>query len=244
MAEDSKSNTVYHTNNTDKFSKQIGNRAIDQAHLARLKESIKTKNLLSTQPIVVNEQMEVIDGQHRLQAAIDLGLGIHYINVTNVDMEDVQLINSHMKNWGNTDFMEAYISAGNVNYKLYKEYKEKYKTHHTVLLAIFTGTSNNRSTGDFKTGRLVITSDKKELADNILRHIQDISIFFPPAVNRNFGLAIHKIVTQVKEYDMDKMLKQIEVQQNRMRRSITKIEYVRMLEGIYNYNQKNKVRFY
>ena len=53
----------------DDFHILPGNREINQAHVLELIESFGKANLFDAHPVVVNEKMEVIDGQHRLEAA-------------------------------------------------------------------------------------------------------------------------------------------------------------------------------
>ena len=58
----------------DKFKKIKGNRKINFKNLGKIINSMSKKQLVI--PILVNEKFEVIDGQHRLQACIELGLPV------------------------------------------------------------------------------------------------------------------------------------------------------------------------
>ena len=60
-------NHVLSTTDYAKFKTLQGNRDVNKLHVSRLKESFKTAYLLS--PIVVNQYYEIIDGQHRYEAA-------------------------------------------------------------------------------------------------------------------------------------------------------------------------------
>jgi len=55
------------------------NREKTKGHIQEIKNMVLEENLLHLHPILVNEKMEVIDGQHRLEAAKSLGLYIYYI---------------------------------------------------------------------------------------------------------------------------------------------------------------------
>jgi ParB-like chromosome segregation protein Spo0J len=55
-----------------------GNRIPNLKHVRRLVDSIK-KYGMKCNPILVNEQMEVIDGQHRLLAAKETNSFVYYI---------------------------------------------------------------------------------------------------------------------------------------------------------------------
>jgi hypothetical protein len=56
------SNVIYVTKDYGMFKTVKGNRAIDKAHVAKLKKEIQKKDL--DLPIYVNENDEVVDGQH------------------------------------------------------------------------------------------------------------------------------------------------------------------------------------
>ena len=70
---------IHTTKDYDKFKITKGNRTMDIAHKDKLKESMKIDDILSLRPILIRENGEVIDGQHRLTAAKELGLEIHYM---------------------------------------------------------------------------------------------------------------------------------------------------------------------
>ena len=59
-------NQVIKTNDYNTFKVMPGNRPVNKLHVRRLSKSMEEKHLMS--PILVNEKMQVIDGQHRLEA--------------------------------------------------------------------------------------------------------------------------------------------------------------------------------
>lgn len=54
------------------------NRPISNKHVQHLVQSIKRENLLAQHPIIVNDQMEILSGQHRWKAAQILKVPIFY----------------------------------------------------------------------------------------------------------------------------------------------------------------------
>lgn len=87
---------VCQTNDYSLFKTLKGNRSINQAHLYRLTKSIKEKYLLS--PIVVNEHFEIIDGQHRFNAAKANNLPINYMIAVGYGLNEVQILNTNSSN--------------------------------------------------------------------------------------------------------------------------------------------------
>jgi hypothetical protein len=71
-------NKYFETTEYTKFKKARGNRPVDEGHVKQLKKLIAEKDLYD--PIRVNKDMEVIDGQHTLQARkeLDLKVPLHH----------------------------------------------------------------------------------------------------------------------------------------------------------------------
>ncbi|XCY65795.1 ParB N-terminal domain-containing protein [Streptococcus iniae] len=67
-------NTVYKTTNYDMFNFSKFNR-----NVFLTPEMLKQAELGFVSPIIVNENLTVIDGQHRLTACQQLGLPVEYI---------------------------------------------------------------------------------------------------------------------------------------------------------------------
>ena len=61
-----RNNKIYQTNNYDKFNNFLGNRSVASVkgrhHIEKLMESMRKSYL--PQPIIVDENMAVLDGQH------------------------------------------------------------------------------------------------------------------------------------------------------------------------------------
>ena len=84
-------NKIYKTTDYSLFKYLKGNRAITELHVRRLVESIKEKDLQV--PIIVDEKMNVVEGQHRLEAYKIVGRPILYIVKDNVTLEDLRKLN-------------------------------------------------------------------------------------------------------------------------------------------------------
>lgn len=122
-----------------KFKSILGNRVIFPSHVTRMAYAIKQKNLLEYQPILVNAAMYVIDGQHRLAAAKRLKIEIPYIVVPDTDLEDVRMLNSHLKSWSARDFADSYAKTGNKHYKELLAFIKKYEVHLMLAASILSG---------------------------------------------------------------------------------------------------------
>ena len=108
-------NKVYKTNDLSIFKQIDGNRVLNLQHVKRLSQSI-SKYGMKCNPILVNEDFEVIDGQHRLESAKQSNSFIYYIIVDGYALNEVHTLNLNQKNWTKKDFMDGYANMGLVSY--------------------------------------------------------------------------------------------------------------------------------
>lgn len=108
--------TVYRTDDLTIFKTLKGNRGVKENRKQALVESIDKYGFI-TNPIIVNERYEVIDGQGRLAACKELGSPIDYVIVPNIGIDECMVLNMNMKNWQTIDFIESYAKQGNDDYK-------------------------------------------------------------------------------------------------------------------------------
>ena len=79
---------IHSTGDLSVFKILDGNRNINLGNVDRLVKSIEENGFLQM-PIIVNENYEVIDGQHRLMAAKKINSIIYYHKVNNYDLKTV-----------------------------------------------------------------------------------------------------------------------------------------------------------
>lgn len=106
---------TYRTYDYAKFKTMRGNRKVAEKRVTTIMESIKQIGRLPT-PIIVNEKMEIIEGQGRVEACKRLGLPIEYIIVVGATIEDCRVINQANTPWGEDDYIQSHIQSGNENY--------------------------------------------------------------------------------------------------------------------------------
>jgi len=117
-------NKVYKTNDLSIFKQIAGNRVPNPQHIKRLKTSILQYGMLCN-PILVNDKMQVIDGQHRLIASKEAESFIYYIILKDYSLSEVHTLNLNQKNWGKKDFMDGYADMGVESYIKLREFTNK-----------------------------------------------------------------------------------------------------------------------
>lgn len=179
-----RTNIVYRTNRYSLFKRLEGNRVISKNRKNKIIASIKKVGYVQS-PVVVNEKMEIIDGQGRVEALKELGLPVDYIIVEGVGIKECRAMNINQENWKLIDYIHSYAEMKNRNYiyleNLIKEY------NMIGITAI-----NNAVTGlasvdceRIKCGDFVCTEDNYKNALKILNYEKR----FSPVVNKIRGRA-------------------------------------------------------
>lgn len=115
---------MYETFEYEQFRAIQGNRPISNLHVKRLVLSFNDRYLVS--PICVNEKMDIIDGQHRLEAAKELNLPVRYFIMRGYGLKEVHLLNANSSNWKKVDFLIGYCSLGRPEYLKMKDFMGQY----------------------------------------------------------------------------------------------------------------------
>lgn len=97
---------IYKTENLDQFKFLKGNRKVNIS--TKLRNSVREHGIVT--PIKVNKKMEVVDGQHRLALAKELGLPVKYM----FDEGDINVaeLNSTSRAWNLSDYIHQYATLG------------------------------------------------------------------------------------------------------------------------------------
>ena len=194
---------VYWARDYDRFNMIIGNRKLDEEKIKRIIKEIESGNdMLKYYPVQVwenNGRLFIIDGQHRFAICKKLGRPVHYIIVQeNKSIVDIARINSNVGKWKFEDFIDCYITQGNNNYKVLKDFLSKYKFaigFAIKMLSVGPSKSlhghNDDVVQDFYHGKL----DVKYLEDSI--QLSETLLEFSPfkyIFKRDFAMAVQKIV--------------------------------------------------
>lgn len=232
---------IQSTTDYDKFQEIVSNREVDDKHVKHLVASIRERNLLAMNPILVNSDHEVIDGQHRLAAAKLLQLPIFYVVADDVRESDIQRINSHMKNWGTMDYINYWTVKKQPGFNILSSMIAKHS--HIPLSSMMQLLSSDfkRDVKALKNGYVDISC--KDVAEEVIAMLRDFrNIGFEFAFVGQFITAVAQ-VNEVEGYEHAKMLRKIEMQPRSLVKCVNVKQYKRMLEEIYNYREHTKLRF-
>lgn len=226
-----------------------GNRNINQIHLRKLKQSIKETPLLCL--IIVNDKFEIIDGQHRFYVLKELGMPINYVMVYGYGVKEVQTLNLNSNNWKKEDFLIGYCKEGMPNYVTFHDFRKLYpQLNFSTCLKLLSGVrhNNTKSIGDglriasqdFEKGNLKIPNikDSHQKANMILEYRP----FFAKFSDNTFVCTLLYLFEH-PNFNHKEMINKLRIQPTSLVSCKTQMQYILLMEDIFNYHRKNKVSF-
>lgn len=237
---------VYVTEDYSVFKKLEGNRTVMERRKNRIVSSIKERGWIRN-PIVVNEKMEVIDGQGRLEALQELGMPVEYVIAEGATIADCIALNVKQTNWTNTDYVKSYAETGNEDYKILLSH---YGAHHnlpdTCINTIAGKTTSDSGhllaklrEGLFKIYDRETLNERMEFADRCAE-----------ALGYGYGrmrqwCAVFKFVFYCKKISNELFLDRLNRNRHLVTPCVTTKQMLECLEDVYNYgcSRSNKVYF-
>lgn len=224
---------IHKTADYGKFSYIHSNRSISKEHIQRLINSFeKHPNLVATRPILVNEKMEVIDGQHRLQACGFLRIPVYYTVAKGTNISDAQVMNALQKGWSLLDYARSYALSGRNEYQEFLKLYEEFPLPITILIVYCQGKGTKNSTAAFKNGELQITKNRNHILE-LLEKLVDTSEYVDFWRTYNYGVVMLKVL-QNPDYDHEHFLRKLKAVP--LERAASQEDMIRNIE--YHYNHK------
>lgn len=230
---------VYKTYDYSLFKTIKGNREKNSSHLKGLENSMKENYLFTI--IIVNENYEIIDGQHRFEIISKLLLPVYYIIREGYGMEEVIRFNTEAVVWKSNDYLNTYCISGNDDYKQYYKFKEKYKLDHcsTRVLLANTGSTHTASSGRiFRTGKFKIANYKK--AVDTVEKIFSLAPYYAGYKRRTFIYAMSSLLKNPL-FDFKEFSQKVKMLPDSLVDCTSTENYFKLINEIYNYNRNVKV---
>lgn len=236
--------TIQHTQDYSLFKHLRGNREYDMDHIKRLMRSLEADPAITQfQPVLVNEQMEVIDGQHRIEASRLLGLPVYFIIRKGASLTNAQKINVTTKTWTPRDWAQSYAALGEQAYKDYIAFQQEFPFTHTVILDLLTLGDGHKAGAhrQFREGSFLIAD--MPTSRRFAEQLTLLGTYYRGYRHASFARAYIRIA-QHEAYDHTRFLKQMQEYAHELRSYGQMGEALRDIERVYNLNQQKKVRFF
>jgi len=229
-----------------KFLKK--NREINEDHFERIRKSLEVRNLLEFRPILVDEEYNVLDGQHRLEAARRMGIPIYYQVSEKHPAETIYILNSNQQNWTIQSYLNYHSNDGVEDYVQFSTFIE---THHISIatgLALLSTHKLSQGRVLFKQGKFTPGEGRMERAEEILHQVEEVKMFIRNRSTRktlfvdNERFKTTLILFLLKPgVDFKIFMKKLEYKLDYIRPCTNGEEFMRIFVAVYNYNNKNPI---
>lgn len=224
---------VKRTNNYKKFKNLKGNRDVAPSRVRKIVESINKVGYI-TSPVIVNEKMEVIDGQGRLQALEYLGLPVEYIVHKGAGIEECLSMNIHQSNWTIRDYIKSYADRGNQSYMYTQKLIDDF-ADISILAVIMATQQTNKIQKKIYNGELLVSEYQYNIARERLEYLRQClnRITYKNGSKSYLEFAI-LVCTTIDEIDLDRLQKKLEERNSIMKNWNSIATCLQSIEDIYN----------
>lgn len=214
------------------------NRHVQEAHVKHLMAAIKKRNMSDHFPVLVNERMEIVDGQHRFEALKRLELPIVYKVMPDSKIDDLHLINANVKTWSSGDYVHFYAKRGRKDYIRLGQDLREHKVTLAILEQIFKARffKDNLASGNFQY--------PEEYSVKVTAFFQELEIFNRYSFYKHLRFVrAYAELRGHENYDPDQMQHQVKTYPFELDKQGSWVDYYKALSNLYNYRrQKNKLK--
>ena len=217
------------------FTLSKENRLVEADKHRKLRALMEEYGFLSEYPILCirdrAKKLVVIDGQHRLLYAEELGLPVYYI-ITTKKLDVAKLAGGVVK-WTTRSYAEKYAANGSTHYKRGLEYVDLYGLPVGVGFAMLGGTTSltniqpHFNEGEFKIRDMRWAEDTAELYYSLYslnKEIKSVRL-----------LLACMAVCRIKEFSHHRMVKNAKRCREKLIGYSTREAYLEMMQNLYNY---------
>jgi hypothetical protein len=160
------------------------NRNVDKVHVRKLVESMKKNGFKGVIQIIKTKFIDgvmryyVVDGQHRLAAAMQLNIPIRFelteLKSKMKTAEFLKDLNTSAKSWGTTNFLEVWSAMDIREYVALAQIQKDTGFQITPLLECYLETSNQ---SEYRNGKMRFPNEDN--SDKIIKQMIELNKFLP-----------------------------------------------------------------
>ena len=214
------------------------NRNINRNQVNKIKESITKHGYVTSNPIIVDKDMNIIDGQHRFTACKEMGLPIEY-EIQDVKDDLIIDLNTTQRSWSLADYVKYYaLKQNRQSYlRLMNLSSELNLSYNSLLILIKDTAIGGYQNNEVKEGKFYMSIDDTIRIRTISKLIREaVELLRLPTTDRliNAFVEIHKL----DNFEWKRMINQCSQYPTIGYRCRTRDEYVEMLKKVYNFNSR------
>lgn len=230
------------------FKQMKGNRDVSEKHVKNLMASMKRDNLIKYQTITVNENFEIVDGQHRFEAAKRLGIHVHYKVKVGANYKTAGILNHASEEWKFLNYLENFATNKHTDYIKLQTFQDQNDISLKKFCFLISKEQKKIFEDKFKTGEFYLVDDLDAISQKI-KIINEVITFLDSILfldnkkflnSDNFFRSIYKMME--KEIDIDKFKEKLSLKYQTIRQMSGYKDYVNLLTDIYNWKKKIQIK--
>ena len=240
-----KNRKIYQTTNYDQFKYRKDNRLVKDAHVSQLAKSIEKMG--QRQPVTVDANFRVQDGQHRVAACKKLGIPVYYIIDSNpLSTAEIAELQSTTDRWREYDYSRSFAAGGNNEYEKYNRFAQDYPEFGHSCRLIMLGGVNTKSAGShltekFKNGDFKVKSYDRAVL--LAETLKKLSPYYKGYSRRSFVLAVITLLEH-KDFSLARLLRKMPKRCKEIMDFSRSEDYLEVLQDMYNWKETKKVYFH
>jgi hypothetical protein len=239
----------YSTKDYSKFKPMVGNRDVSPKHVRNIIESMKRNNLIKFQTVTVNENFEIVDGQHRFEACKVLGIHVHYKIKEGANYQTAGILNQATEEWKFLNYLENFAKNEHVDYIKLEKFQEKHNVSLKRFRYLISDEQRKIFDENFKTGEFKLIDDLDDISkkidkiNEIIKYLDDILIIDAKKFlyTDNFWRALYVLLLE-KDVEIDRFKEKISTKYQSIRQMSGYKDYVRLFTDIYNWKAKKRIK--
>lgn len=236
---------VHETTKYDSFKKLLGNRAVSEMRKRQIRESILAVGYI-TSPLVVNEKLEVIDGQGRLAVLEELGLPVEYVIHEGAGIRECIKMNAHQVQWKVADYVESFAAQGMESYIIVSDALRKYPALGLdPVLCALSGTGSHGCPA-VKAGTYRHSPEHLELAQMALEYLNSLMAYKKSFRGRTWIFCLALLYCYgMDNVDKGALYAQLVKYKDTPSLSVPFVKIhdaLQMIETIYNHNRSTRLK--
>lgn len=229
------------TTNYAKFKNDY-NRKLSQHHILKLRREIQADGYDDIQPVIVDKDFNIIDGQHRVLACKALGVPFVYVIVPDERLDKMYKLNVNHKAWKSADWVSFYAKKLAIpDYIRLAKLMEDTKFGPTTIMGILSDAlATGSATEHIKNGTLTFTPQNEKKVRDLLGKAVDVISLLSHAIPTN-GRAVDGLVKLSKAdgFSWETMRKKAKMYASKAHTCTCGDEYAFMFLDLFNYNTKD-----
>ena len=237
-----KSPQQYESIDYNKFKFVEANRDLNEHHVKEIMKEIENNDLRDESPVKVSREFELMEGQHTFVGCERLGLPVKYI-FSRMTIDDIGRYNVSQKPWTSVQVLNHYCVREFEDYLILNEFYKKYKYPISTLLVLLSGEHTKQLYKDFKFGKFAVKQSVAQV-QHILDRISEFKHFNDKVFrHKTFVLTYIDCLTH-PDFDHDKLVHKVSIVTEKFVKCDTQVDYLRMIEDVYNYRNQEPIRLY